>query len=165
MKYNIGDSVFKINNIQFFDNHYHWKAKMNSAVSIVKEATEDHFSIYKNGLDSWAGTDRYRRCSQITGESFSYPQPDIYLHIEKDRIKIIQIINDCFHNAHDNEEKRRVNEINKLESKISRLQDELKLLREGKQNNIFGNPAFDWLNEQKEKALELLQLSNNKGDK
>lgn len=99
MKYNIGDRVFDPECLEYIDNPFHDNSQIKMAFSVVEQANETHFSIYKDKKleDIYAGMDMYQKFDQGMGKSCSYPNPRQFLHAEKDR----EIINEMLEKACD----------------------------------------------------------------
>ncbi|MCP4355128.1 MAG: hypothetical protein GY793_05760 [Proteobacteria bacterium] len=144
MKYNKGDKVFNVSNIHYFDNPYHCKEYLNKSIKTVFDASENAFTPYENTkLDIEGSYNQFMICSQDTGESRSYPSPDIWLHVEKDRERILNLINDHFEEVYKKAENDRLSLISSLENKIERLK--------GKTSTITKR-----IDDKKQKALDLL---------
>lgn len=93
MKYNIGDKVIKEKDLDFLFNPY-WKDNYRKGlIRVVTEANEKEFTIYnnkgyyesilKNGHS--CGMNNYLIFFQSSGRQYSYPSPDVLLHLEKDK--------------------------------------------------------------------------------
>lgn len=157
MKYNVGDKVINIGCIDYATNVYHYKNQLMGLVRTVVCANEDEFSIYENGLGSTAGCDSYKHFSQLTGFSRSFPNPDRLLHLEKDHDEIEKIINDFFDKEYKKTENRRIEKIKEIESRIEKLKKDLHIFENKNQSDIFGNPAFQWIEDRKKQVFSIIK--------
>ncbi len=159
MKYNIGDKVFDVGMIQYFTNIYHYKQKQSAAISIVTKADDKHFTIYKDfKFDNWSGCNSFRRFSQETGLSYSYPNPKKLLHCIKDKTEIENLIKYVLDKEFKFVEKEIEFQKKRTENRIKGLEEILKRLN----NNVISitcmtEDAISYLQEREAEAYNLLK--------
>ena len=140
MKYNIGDRVVRIRK-EFYDNSFHNKTKFieSAIVSDVYEYRSNKGSVFyingqKHQIDSIGDSAgyQYNEYRQSDGIRTEWPHEDYvpFLHIEKDKEKIQQLIKEAEDDFSKYCEEQRQKEIRELESKIKYAQERIAKLKE-----------------------------------
>lgn len=157
MKYNIGDKVIKINEIEYFNNPFHYKKALNCIHTVIK-ANNRLFSIYEEAFLSTpiAGSNSYLYWRQDKGVSLLWRNSRM-LHLKKDRDEIIEQINNLYSKAKNKEEEEIDEATRKCEYKIKELKEQIIILKtEGRK--FCGNYHLKFITEKKDMLLKLIDL-------
>lgn len=128
-KYNIGDKVVAISNINFYGNEFSYDKLIKTET--VSDANEEIFVVRNQKINS--DLRRHNMYSQQHGHDFSLSQfTEHFYHAEKDIDEISQKIENYKEEFLEIVEKNRLKEIERTRSKIKSLVDRLDKLESGR---------------------------------
>lgn len=145
LKYNVGDKVLIVDDIEFLTNPYHYEWYLKHIICTVEYADKKYFSVYKDAVQFMAADKNYiagcNECLlnfQATGKQWSWPKPKTLLHLVKDKRQICDLIDAHFQSCFDKKMDETEKEIKKLQARIDFLKskDNLSWLKDRKADII-----------------------------
>lgn len=137
-KFNDGDKVVSLNNVQHWNNPYYQKAFINNFVKTVKHSNEDMFTTDQS-IKSFEGiSNRSMTALSVNyqnGSCLSYEHREYHLYNlndEQDKAHVIRKLNEHFEVAEKEAKKNQENRISEIENEILALQRRLERVKAGK---------------------------------
>lgn len=137
-----GDTVFCLNNLNLWNNPYHYKTFLNSFARKVVLSNEERFTVNKKVKDLGAVTDKsfdsldtyYQNGWCIDYANF--PEHKVFsLENPKHNEFVLSKLNEAFEKAHQQALAQQQIEIEEIERDIAKLQTQLALVKQGKNRN------------------------------
>jgi len=137
-KFNDGDKVVSLNNIQYWNNPYHQKGFINNFVKTVKHSNEDMFTTDQSIKNFDGISNKSMTALSVNyqnGSCLSYEHREYHLYNlndEQDKARVLDKLNEHFDTAEKEAKKNQENRISEIENEILTLQRRLERVKAGK---------------------------------
>lgn len=158
-KFNDGDKVVSLNNVQHWNNPYHQKGFINNFIKIVKHSNDEMFTTDRS-IKSFEGISHKSMTALSVnyqnGSCLSYEHREYHLYNlndEHDKAHVLSKFNELFEKADQEAKKNQENRISEIENEILALQRRLERVKAGKHERSDDSMSEIQKNEEYKQAI------------